>query len=54
MQCTDCKLQGVSYPYTFMVVPDGRVPDPCLYKTRDFLNTAISGYMQVVYPERRS
>lgn len=56
MQCTDCKLQGVSCPYTFMVVPDGRVPDPCPYKTgtelaRDFLDTTISGYMQVVYPE---
>lgn len=56
MQCTDCKLQGVSCPYTFMVVPEGRVPDPCPYKTgtelaNDFLDAAISGYMQVVYPE---
>lgn len=56
MQCTDCKLQGVGCPYPFMVVPDGKVPDPCPYKTgtelaSDFLDTAISGYMQVVYPE---
>lgn len=58
MQCTDCELQGVSCPYTFMVVPGGQVPDPCPYKyktrlelSKGFLDTAISGYMQVVYPE---
>lgn len=56
MQCTDCKLQGVSCPYTFMVVPGGQVPDPCPYKTgmelsKDFFDTTISGYMQVAYPE---
>lgn len=32
MQCTDCKLQGISCPYTYMVVPSGQVPDPCLTK----------------------
>lgn len=56
MQCTDCKLQGVSCPYTFMVVLDGRVPDPCPYKAgnelaKGFLDNSISDYMQVVYPE---
>lgn len=59
MQCTDCKLQGISCPYTYMVVPGGQVPDPCPYKTgmdlsESFLGTAISGHMQVAYPEWNS
>lgn len=56
MQCTDCKLQGISCPYTYMVVPGGQVPDTCPYKTgmelsKDFLDTTISGHMQIAYPE---
>ena len=59
MQCTDCNLLGVSCPYTFMVVPDGWIPDPCPYKTgmelsKGFLDNAISGHMQVAYPEWNS
>lgn len=26
MQCTDCKLQGISCPYTYMVVPEDKTP----------------------------
>ena len=59
MQCKDCRLQGISCPYTYMVVPGGQVPDPCPYKTgmdlsESFLDTAISGHMQVAYPEWNS
>lgn len=56
MQCTDCKLQGISCPYTFMVVPGGQVPDPCPYRigndfTRSFLDAPSLGYTQIIYPE---
>ena len=56
MQCIDCKLQGVSCPYAFMVVPGGQVPDPCPYRlgndfTRSFLDAPSLGYTQIIYPE---
>lgn len=59
MQCMDCKLQGASCPYTFMVVPGGQVPDPCPYRlgndfTGSFLDAPSLGYTQIIYPEWNS
>ena len=56
MQCTDCKLQGVGCPYTFMVVPGGQIPDPCPYRLGNDLAGSFSdahslGYTQIIYPE---
>lgn len=56
MQCTDCKLQGVSCPYAFMVVPGGQIPDPCLYRLGkdsigSFLDAPSLRYTQIIYPE---
>ena len=59
MQCIDCRLQGVSCPYAFMVVPGGQVPDPCPYRLgKDFIGSFLDapslGYAQIIYPEWNS
>ena len=54
MQCTDCKL-----PLHLYGSSRWTGSNPCPYKTgmdlsKSFLDTAISGYMQVAYPEWNS